>query len=126
MDEALGLLDTAEFRAHQTEHLDGRVDHCVPLSRSAADGVVLGKHDPAVPTGIAQPDLVGKAPGSILPLDVRHRMDDQSCGAQTIDDALAEAAVDEELVRLLVERGHRRRLSDAAPSSQRLRRPLVS
>jgi hypothetical protein len=48
-----------------------------------------------------RPSLVGKALSLLLAVNVRHRMDGQSGGAEAFNDALAEAAVDEELRRIV-------------------------
>lgn len=50
-------------------------------------------------------------------------VDGEPCDAETLDDALAEAAIDEELGALLFGAGHRRGLSDAASLSHAIRLP---
>src|SRR6202043_3102376 len=104
----------AELGGGQTEDANGCCDHRVALGWPTADGVVLSEDDPPLLAGVTKPDLVGQELGAFLSVDVRHREDRQSRRPQTLDDALAEAAVDEEFRRLFSFASHRRRLSDAA------------
>jgi hypothetical protein len=97
MKETLGLISAAKFCSCQAKHPGSCVYYRVSLGWSAADRVVLRKDDPAASTSVTKPDFIGEVLRSILSIDVRHRMNNQSGGAKTLYDTLAETAVDKEL-----------------------------
>ncbi len=109
--EALHLLAALKPSARQTEDPHARLGQRVALGESPTDGVVLGEDHPVIGAGIAKPHLVWKSLSYLLSIDRRHRVHDQSVSSEALSDALAEAAVDEELGRSV----HRVRLSNAVP-----------
>ncbi len=115
-EESLALLLAAEVGVGEAEHLHGVLLDGGQLDRAAADGVVLGEHDPLALASELEPDLVLDLLCLDLALDRRQRVGRVPGLLQRVRQEVSpQAAVDEELCWL--------RLRAGARHGSRLRRP---